>query len=102
MISPLALGDRLREGTRRLAAAVPLGRVVEDNPNAVPHAGADAAHTVTEIDTINALRSLHWTVMDGEGHRITLAKRNDLGAALHARTLFRQDKFASREIDTGL
>jgi hypothetical protein len=47
-----------------------LYRVVEDNPDGVPHAGAHAAHAVAEIHAIVAPRSFYWTVMDCEGHSI--------------------------------
>jgi hypothetical protein len=57
----------------------------------------DATHTMTEIHTVVASRTVHWTVIDREGHSITLAKWNDLDAALHARPLFSQYKFAARE-----
>jgi hypothetical protein len=53
---------------------VPLSRVVEDDPDGVPRAGADAADTVTEIHTVVALRTLDWTIMNCEGHSITLPK----------------------------
>ena len=79
-----------------------LGRVVEDDPDGVPHAGADAAHAVAEVHAVVALRALHWPVMDGEGHCITLPKRHDLGAALHARPLFGQDELAAGEVLAGL
>jgi len=64
------------------------GRVVEDDADCVPHARADTAHTVAEIHPVIALGSLYWPVMDREGHTITLAKRDDLRAALHAWPLF--------------
>jgi hypothetical protein len=40
--------------------------------------------------------------MDCEGHRITLPKWYDLGAALHARTLFGQHELATCEVLAGL
>jgi len=40
--------------------------------------------------------------MDCKGHCIPLPKRYDLGAALHARPLFRQDELAHCEVHTGL
>src|SRR5262245_65774848 len=85
-----------------MARAVPSSRVVEDDPDGVTHAGADAAHTVTEVHAIVALRTLHWPVVHREGHRITLSKRHDLGAALHARPLFGQDELAAGEVHAGL
>ena len=73
-------------------------RVVEDDPDGVPHARADAAHTMAEVHAVVALRALHWPVMDGEGHRITLPKRDDLSAALHARPLLGQDELTAGEV----
>jgi hypothetical protein len=40
--------------------------------------------------------------MDCEGHGITLPKWYDLGAALHAWPLLRQDELAACEVDAGL
>ena len=94
---------------RTAAYPVPVSRyarasasVVEDDPDCVPHAGADAADTVAEVHAIVALRALYWPVMNGEGHGITLPKRYDLSAALHARPLFGEDKLAACEIRAGL
>ena len=64
----------------------------------VTHAGAQAADAVPEVDAVVALRASHRPVVNREGDRITLSKRNDLGAALHARPLFGQDELHSREI----
>ena len=62
------------------------------------HAGAQAANAVPEVDAVIDLRASHRSVMDREGDRITLAKRNDLGAAFHARPLFGQDELPAGEI----
>ena len=83
---------------RRWRGCLPLSRVVKDDPGRVPHAGAEAAHTMAEVHAIVALRALNWPVMDGEGHSITLQKWYDLDAALHARPLFGQDELAAGEI----
>jgi len=40
--------------------------------------------------------------VDCEGHGITLPKWYDLGAALHAWPLLRQDELAACEVDAGL
>jgi hypothetical protein len=64
-----------------------LGRVVEYDADCVPHAAADAAHAVAEVHAVVALRALHRPVMHSEGHSITLPKRHDLDATLHARPL---------------
>ena len=83
---------------RLRATGVSLPRVVEDNPDGVPHAGAEAAHAVAEVHAVVALRSLHWPVMDCEGHSITLPKWHDLSTALHARPLFGQNELATCEV----
>jgi hypothetical protein len=75
---------------------------VENNPYGVPHAGSDATHAVAEIHTVVALRPSYRAVLDCEGHRITLPKWYDLGAALHARTLFGQHELATCEVLAGL
>jgi len=80
----------------------PSTRVVEDDPDCVAHTGADAADTVAKIHAVVALRAPDWPVMDGEGHRITLLQRYDLGAALHARALFGQHELATGEVGAGL
>ena len=79
-----------------------LSRVVKDNTDCVPHAGADAAHAVTKVHAVISLRALHWPVMDCEGHSITLPQRYDVSAALHARPLFGQDELATSEVLAGL
>ena len=83
---------------RLRATGVSLPRIMEDNPDGVPHAGADAAHAVAEVHAVIALRSLHWPVMDCKGHSITLPQWHDLGTALHARPLFGQDELATCKI----
>ena len=72
----------------RRATIRALSRVVEDNPDGVPHAGSNTAHAVAEIYAIVALRPLYRTVMDGKGYGITLPKWHNLRRALHARPLF--------------
>src|ERR1700746_1909737 len=84
------------------ASAVPSSRIVEDDPDGVTHARADAAHTVAEVHAIVALRTPHRPVVDSEGHSIALPERHDLGAALHARPLFGQDELATCEVHGGL
>jgi hypothetical protein len=75
--------------------------VVEDNPDGVAHAGADAAHPMAEIHAVIALRTLHRPIVDSEGHGISLPKRHDLDATLHARPLFVQGELAACEVRAG-
>jgi hypothetical protein len=79
-----------------------LSCVVEDDPDCVPHAGADAAYAVTQVHAVVALRPPHWPVMDCKGHSIALPKGHDFGAALHAGSLFGQDELATGEVFAGL
>ena len=74
---------------------------MEDDPDGMPHAGANAAHTVTKIDAIITLRALDGAVMNCECHSITLPKRHDFGAALHARPLLREDELAAGKVFSG-
>src|SRR5580700_3693383 len=75
-----------------------LSRIVEDDPDGVPHAGSNAAHAVAKIHAIVAPRSFHWAVMDCEGHSVTLPKWYNLRTALHTRPLFGQDELATCEV----
>jgi hypothetical protein len=79
-----------------------LSRVVENNPNGVPHARSNATHAVAEIHAIVALRTFYRAIMDGEGHGITLSKWYDLSTALHARPLFGQDELATCKVPARL
>src|ERR1700731_1884384 len=77
-------------------------RVVKDDAHGMTHAGTQAADAVPEVDAVIALRTSHRSVVNREGDRITLSKRDDLGATLHARPLFGQDKLAAGEISARL
>ena len=55
-----------------------------------------------EIDAIDAPRSLNRTMMDCEGHRVALTKRNHLGARLHTRPLLGEHEFAPGKISLRL
>ena len=85
-----------------LAIVAPLRRIVEDEPEGMPHTGTDAAYPMAEVHTVAALRALHRPVMDREGYGITLPKRHDLDAALHAGPLFSQDELSTCEVYAGL
>jgi hypothetical protein len=71
---------------------------VKDDPDGMPHARADATDAVADVHAVVALRAAHWSVVDGEGDRITLPKRYDLRTTLHPWPLFGQDELASCEI----
>src|ERR1700709_2861244 len=71
---------------------------MEDDADGVSHSGPDTADTVPEIDAVVSLGALNPPVVDREGNGIALAQRNDLGPALHPRTLLGQDELAAGEI----
>ena len=58
----------------------------------------ETADAVAKVDAVDASRSLHRTVTDGEDDGIPLFERDDFGPGLHARALFGQDELASGEI----
>jgi hypothetical protein len=55
----------------------------------MPAAGTHPAHAVAQIHSIDATGSLNRPMMYGEGDRVTLRQRHDLGPGLQAWTLFR-------------
>ncbi len=63
---------------------------------------AQAADAMPEVDAIDAACADNRTCMSGENHGFPLTQRDDLGARLHARALFRHDEFAAHEIAAGL
>jgi hypothetical protein len=71
--------------------------VVEDHPDCVTAAGAQAADAVAQIDPINTARTVDRTVVDGEDHRIALAQWDDFGTGLHARPLLGDDELTAGE-----
>src|SRR5690606_17208987 len=80
-------------------AARPVGRtdrascrVVEDDAEGVPPAGADPADAVAHVDPVGAPAALDRTMMDREDHGIALAERHHLGARLPARSLLGEDE----------
>jgi hypothetical protein len=66
-----------------------LRRIVKDNTHRMPAAGTHPAHAVAQIYSIDATGSLKRPMMNGEGDRVPLRQRHDLGPGLHTRTLFR-------------
>jgi len=91
---------RRRRKNATPAFAILSSGIVEDDPDRVPHAGADTAHAMAQVHTIVPLRTPHGAIVDREGNGIALAKRHDLDAALHARPLLGQSEFAAREVPT--
>jgi hypothetical protein len=65
-------------------------------------AGADDADTVAHGYSIDATSTALWAMVHGEEDSLTLAQRNDGGAGLHTRALFRQYKLATCEVAAGL
>jgi hypothetical protein len=64
----------------------------------MPATGADPADPMAQTHSIGSPRTLNRSMMYGEGDGVTLRERHNLGASLHARALFRQNKFASSEV----
>ncbi len=64
--------------------------------------GPHAAHTVTQIHAVLTSRAMHWPMMDREDNRITLRKRYDFDARLHARPLLGEHEFTASKVALGL
>jgi hypothetical protein len=76
--------------------------IVEDDAKRMAVSRAQATDTVPKIDAIGSPLTRHRAVMDGKGHSITLAQRNNFRSGLHARALFRKYKLATRKISRRL
>ena len=74
---------------------------MEDNPHGVALAGANPADTVAQTHSIGAPCTLNRSMMHGKCDSVTLREWHNLGASLHARALFRQNKFAASEVVAG-
>jgi len=61
-------------------------------------ARAKPAYSVTQIHPVRPARALHGSMMDRKNHAVSLFQSNDFRAGLHARSLFRQNELATREI----
>jgi len=72
--------------------------IMKDNAQSVTSSGAQTADAVPQIDAINPTRPLHRTVVHGKGHGVTLVKRDDLRARLHARPLLRHNELPTGKI----
>jgi hypothetical protein len=53
---------------------------------------------VAQVDSIDATRSVHGSVVNSEGHRVALLQRDHLRARLHARPLLVEHKLAANEV----
>jgi hypothetical protein len=51
-----------------------------------------------KVDSIDSARPLNWTMVNREGHSISLTKRYDFGPCLHSGSLLRQHELASGKI----
>jgi hypothetical protein len=54
-----------------------------------------------EVHSINTLPALHRAMINRKHHAVTLSKRHNHRARLHARSLFSHNKFAASEIFVG-
>jgi hypothetical protein len=95
--SKQSLPNRTRAGD---GESTTLLGVVENDADGMTQSAADAADTVSEVDTVCAFRSFHGSVVHGEDHGIALRQRHHLHSALHARALFGQNELAAREVLT--
>src|SRR5688500_6244308 len=71
---------------------------MKDYARRVPMARAHPAHAMAHIDPVDAARALQRAVVNGEHHRVALAKRHDVRARLHARPLLGEHEFAAGEV----
>src|SRR5205823_7852328 len=81
-----------------MAGAVRSPRVVKDYAERVAPSGSHPAHAVPVIHAICAAAAAHRPMMHGEDDGVSLAKRHDLRARLHARPLLGDDELTSREV----
>jgi len=88
----------MTKSPRRVAR---LPRVVEDDAQGVPAAGAETADAVAEVDSIGPSRALHGPVMDREDHSVPLVKIDHLGAGLHPGALLGQHELAAGKVLAG-
>jgi hypothetical protein len=72
-----------RAGCREVCGAgvFTLARVVEDDTSDVAHTRAHLAETMTQTHAVVSPPTPHWPGWRRKGHRIALAKRDDLVAA---------------------
>ena len=71
---------------------------MKDDADGVAPAGAQTADAVAQVDTVRAARALHRAMMHGEGDRVALSERDNLGTRLHARPLLGEHELAALEI----
>ena len=74
------------------------GGVVKDDAQGMAMAVAQLANTVAQGDAVVAARSLVWSLINRKRHGITLRKRHDSGAGLHAGALFCQHELSALEV----
>jgi hypothetical protein len=53
---------------------------------------------VAQVDSRDATRSVHGSVVNSEGHRVALLQRDHLRTRLHARPLLVEHKLAASEV----
>jgi hypothetical protein len=78
-----------------------LRSIVKDDTNRVAAPGAETAYPVAQVHSIGSTGTLNRAMMNGKGNSIALRQRHHLGAGLHARTLFGQNKFTSSKVLAG-
>jgi hypothetical protein len=72
--------------------------IVKNDSERVSMARAQPAYAVTQIHPVRPARALHGSMMYRKNHAVSLFQSDDFRAGLHARSLFRQNELAAREI----
>jgi hypothetical protein len=79
-----------------------LRRIMKDDTNRVAAPGAETAYAVAQVHSIGSSGPLNRPMMNGKGNGIALRQRHNLGARLHPRPLFGQNKLAASKVFAGL
>src|SRR5262249_22663686 len=76
--------------------------VVEDDAKRMTVPGAHPAHAMPQNHSVYPPRSLYRTIVHGQYDCVALAKLNDFGTRLHARTLLRDHELTTGEVAPGV
>jgi hypothetical protein len=75
-----------------------LTRIVENDAKRVTVSRSDTAYTVSQIHTVHAILALRRAIMNCKYNAISLSKRHHHRSRLHARPLFRHNKFTAGKV----
>src|SRR5712692_1015826 len=73
-------------------------RVMKNNSQGIPAAGANRADAVAQMGAVITPRAADRTMVDGEDDRVALVRREHFDARLPARLLFGKDELAAGKI----